>query len=278
MACADSVPGVSGGTIAFILGVYDDLINNIKKLTSFDFSSLKFLMPLGIAWIVGLLVANTVVVALLDEHIYELSSIFLGFIILSIPLTMKEDMELIKNNKNHIIFAVIGAVIVVLISYLSQSSTANDIVVGSATASQVIYVFVCGMIAVSCMLLPGISGSTVMMIFGIYFPLQQAIHAFFTLDFSVVPFLTVFGLGCILGFVVASRVISYVFEKYRSQTIYMIQGLLVGSIYAIIVGPVSLGVERLTLSTFSIIAFLVGCIVMIGLEQIKIWGQKNENR
>ena len=100
MALADSVPGVSGGTIAFILGFYDKFINSLDSLMfgkkKEKLEALKFLLKLGIGWIIGMVLAVLVLTNLFETHIYEVSSVFLGFIIFSIPLIMKEEKESLK--------------------------------------------------------------------------------------------------------------------------------------------------------------------------------------
>ena len=94
MALADSVPGVSGGTIAFILGFYDKFINSLNAVFYEDFakkkSALWFLFKLGTGWIIGMGLATLVLTSLFESKIYAVSSLFLGFIIFSIPLIIKE--------------------------------------------------------------------------------------------------------------------------------------------------------------------------------------------
>ena len=105
MALADSVPGVSGGTIAFILGFYDDFVNALNNLISSNKSgrikSFKFLSKIGIGWIVGFILSVLFITNIFEKNIYEISSLFLGFIISSIPLIIKSEKKtLIKNKKN----------------------------------------------------------------------------------------------------------------------------------------------------------------------------------
>ena len=95
MALADSVPGVSGGTIAFILGFYDKFITSLDKLVygskSEKKDALKFLIKLGIGWVIGMGSAIIVLTKLFESNIYEVSSLFLGMILLSIPLIIKTE-------------------------------------------------------------------------------------------------------------------------------------------------------------------------------------------
>ena len=116
MALADSVPGVSGGTIAFILGFYDEFVNALNNLISINKSgrikSFKFLSKIGIGWIVGFILSVLFITNIFEKNIYEINSLFLGFIISSIPLIVKSERKTLSNNKRNIIFLIIGIIIV----------------------------------------------------------------------------------------------------------------------------------------------------------------------
>lgn len=102
------------------------------------------------------------------------------------------------------------------------------------------------------------------------------IKAFMHLDFSVVPSLVIFGLGLIFGVMIFARVARKCLEKHRSQTVYGILGLMIGSIYSIIMGPTTLEKARITFSNFSILFFIIGGAIIIGLELLKrVLNKKN---
>ena len=108
MALADSVPGVSGGTIAFILGFYDDFVNALNNLISSNkidrIKALKFLAKIGIGWIAGFILSILFITSIFEKNIYQINSLFLGFIISSIPLIVKSEIKtLINSNLNCII-------------------------------------------------------------------------------------------------------------------------------------------------------------------------------
>ena len=276
MALADSVPGVSGGTIAFILGFYDKFINSLDDLVYGDKEKKKkaifFLIKLGIGWIIGLAFATLVLTSLFEKQIYKVSSVFMGFIIFSIPLIIKEEKECLKGKYINLIFTLIGILIVSLITYFNPVSGGGNIVdVSNLNIGLCIYIFVVAMVAISAMVLPGISGSTLLLIFGLYIPIISAIKEFLHLNFSVVPVLMIFGFGIIAGIVLVIRLIKMALKKYRSQTMYCILGLMIGSLYAIVMGPTTLAVPQapMSLGTFSIIFFIIGGLIIIGLEKIK---------
>ena len=129
MALADSVPGVSGGTIAFILGFYDKFINSLNSLVSTKsnkeekLESLKFLIKIGIGWAVGMVLAVLFISSVFTTHIYKISSLFLGFIIFSLPLIFREEKSEIVGKYKNIIFAVIGILVVAAITYFNPATS-----------------------------------------------------------------------------------------------------------------------------------------------------------
>ena len=135
----------------------------------------------------------------------------------------------------------------------------------------VAYVFLTAMVAITAMVLPGISGSTLLLIFGIYVPIIGAVKELLHMNLNYVPILLVFGMGVITGIVGIIKTIKMCLERYRSQTIYAILGLMIGSLYAITKGPTTLDVpmEPLGLQTFSILFFLLGGLILAGLEVLK---------
>lgn len=275
MALADSVPGVSGGTIAFILGFYDKFINSLNDVFYEDFakkkSALWFLFKLGTGWIIGMGLATLVLTSLFESKIYAVSSLFLGFVIFSLPLIIKEEKDCLKNNYKNLIFSLIGILVVVLISYFNPVSGGTSVNIAHLNIGLILYILVAGMVSISAMVLPGISGSTLLLIFGLYIPIISAIKEFLSLNFTYVPALFVFGIGILLGIGLVIKIIKVCLEKKRSATVYLILGLMIGSLYAIIMGPKTLEVPRdaLNIHTFNIIMFIIGGVVVMGLEKIK---------
>ena len=279
MALADSVPGVSGGTIAFLLGFYDKFITSLDNLISGTKEERKeaiiFLIKLGIGWVIGFVLAMLILANVFEKHIYQVSSLFLGFVLFSIPIIVKEEKNILKGKNKNIIFTIIGAAIVVLISVFNPAA---DVDVAHLTFGSAIYVFVCGAIAITAMVLPGISGSTLLLIFGLYLPIVGAIKEFLHLNFAYFPVLCIFGVGVIIGIVSIIKIIRMCLEKFRSQTIYAIIGLMLGSLFSITQGPTTLDVpqDAMTIHTFSIIFFVIGAIVILGLQKLKVIMENKE--
>ncbi len=279
MAMADSVPGVSGGTIAFIMGFYDDFIFSIDNLVynkdlNEKIKSIQFLIKIGIGWIVGLVLSILFVAEVFESNIYLISSVFMGFIIASIPILVKEELPLLLKNKYNFFYVIIGVAIVYLISSTTSSS---NLIQSSESISYYIYFFIAGMIAISAMVLPGISGSTILLILGLYAPIIYAIRSFLSLDFTYLFEIVSFGLGILSGAVVTVKVISICLKKYRSQMIYLVIGLMIGSIYAVANGPTTLEIpqQAMTFETFDVLFFSIGILIIFLLEKIKYKGNTN---
>jgi len=228
---ADVVPGVSGGTMAFILGIYPQLINAIK---SFDSEWLRmilslngkgminrpdfdFLIPLGIGAVAALLFFTRIVSlpTLIRTHPEVIYGLFFGLILGSIVILFRHlGMYLLLKR---VLFLFLGILFGGLVVTMVPVSTPDDSW----------FIFLCGAIAISAMILPGISGSFILLMMKKYAYIFNAIGHF---EFSIIlPFV----LGIIIGVALFSRLLSYFLKKFYQQTILFITGLLVASLYVI---------------------------------------------
>ena len=276
MALADSVPGVSGGTIAFLLGFYDTFIESLNDLMGRDNGRRKaaflFLVKLGVGWVIGFCMSVLILSSLFEVHIYRISSLFLGLTLFAIPMVIREEKEVLKDRYGNIVFTLIGVLVVFCITYFNPSGGEGiSVSVEHLSLGLVVYVFFTAMIAITAMVLPGISGSTLLLIFGLYVPIIGAVKEFLHMNMDYFPILMVFGLGVVTGIVGIIKIIKMCLERFRSQTIYAIIGLMTGSLYAITMGPTTLDVPRAPMSpsTFSILFFLLGGVILAGLELLK---------
>lgn len=275
MALADSVPGVSGGTIAFLLGFYDKFINSLDDFFRGSLkqkkSALTFLIKLGIGWVIGFLASATVLSTLFTTKIYSMSSLFIGFIVAAIPLIIKQELDSFKGKYRNIIFAVLGALLVIGITLLN-GNTLLSVDINNPNVFTYIYVLVAASIAITAMVLPGISGSTLLLVFGLYIPIMNFIKELLKFNFSVLPILIVFGIGILFGIVFFVRLLRIGLKKYRSQICYTIIGMMVASLFSIVMGPTTLEVpkEMLTFQTFDIIFCILGIIIIVLLEFARV--------
>ncbi|MDL2211678.1 DUF368 domain-containing protein [Erysipelotrichaceae bacterium OttesenSCG-928-M19] len=284
MAIADSVPGVSGGTIVYILGKYEDFVGSIasfgtKASKDAKKKAIDFLVKLGAGWIIGMLLALSVIASLVSTMTYELVSLFLGFVIVSIPFIMSEEKMSSYFSLKNIMFTIIGLVLVLVIT--SFTSTALDLS-GDTSILKYVYIFAAGAIAISAMILPGISGSTFLLIFGLYMPIITAVKQVLHFNFTNLGIVIIFGLGVLIGLFYFSKLVKYLFNNYRQRVVYFVIGLMLGSIYAIIMGPTSLtnevtnenlGLAPLSLENIKILWLLAGGLIIIGLEKLKTIGK-----
>ena len=275
MALADRVPGVSGGTVAFLLGIYDQFIGSIDDLLSGNMEKKKkalfFLIKLGIGWVCGFILAMLVLASVFESHIYIISSLFIGFIVFAIPIVMMEEKECLLAKKSCALFVILGIAVVSAITYFNPTGGGTGMNLDHLNLKLGIYVFVAGMITISAMVLPGISGSTLLLIMGLYLPIVAAIKEFFHLNFACFKTVFLFGCGVIVGAFSVVKLIRKALENFRAQTIYTIVGLMIGSIYAVIMGPTSLENPKpaMTWHEFSIIAFVIGGVIIIGMQKMK---------
>ena len=225
MGAADVVPGVSGGTIAFIAGIYDELINSIKSINMHSLKLLftgkiaafwkavngnfLFALLLGIAISVFSL-AKLITYLLLNEPVL-VWSFFFGLVLASTWFVTKD----IKGwNWKTVAGFVGGAVIAYYITVATPAEASTNLM----------FIFLCGAIAICAMILPGISGSFILVLLGKYFYVMEAVK---TLDLVV---LGVFAFGAALGITSFSRVLSYALKNFRNITLSVLSGFMLGSL------------------------------------------------
>lgn len=273
MALADSVPGVSGGTVAFIMGFYENFIDALNNVFARDKNNMKksaiYLGKMGIGWIIGILSSILLLSALFEKNIYFMSSLFFGLSLGAIPFILRSQWENIKGKYINIGYTVFGFVLVAGLSIL-RNSISSGITMDFASLSvfQIAYIFIVGMLAITAMVLPGISGSTLLLIFGVYLPTIKAVHSLMTFDLSVLMGVVALGLGVVFGMVSSVKLIRIAFKKYTSECIYAIVGLVAGSLVAIAYGPTTLQNPQplLGISNFNVVGFVTGIIVLLLLE------------
>ncbi len=232
MGVAEVIPGVSGGTIAFVTGIYERLIDAIKSI---DLEFLGFLLKfkLGKAWahmdgaFVGFLLLGMVsgivvgvfgVTHLMENYPEELWGFFFGLILAS-ALYIARRVSDWKLNKY--ILLIIGAVLAFAITMLNASGGNTNL----------FYVFISGAIAISALILPGISGSFILILMGMYTVIIPTVkHFLSTLDPGDLGILSVFALGCLTGLVLFSRFLSWLFHNYHDMTLAWLTGVMLGSL------------------------------------------------
>ena len=204
MALADSVPGVSGGTIAFILGFYDDLLRALHGLFGRDRSvrqqSLRALLRFGAGWAAGMIACILVLAELFELHIYFMCSLFLGLSAAAFPLVLRAERSALRNAARCAPLALLGAALTVGLTLLrADTAVSLRVEFSQIRVWPLLYLFISGAAAVSAMILPGISGSALLLIAGVYLPAMHALRQLLRLDFSGLPGILTLCLGAVAG-------------------------------------------------------------------------------
>ena len=230
MGICDLIPGISGGTIAFITGIYTRLIEAVKafsfklvydiillnkKELKKDIKKLElgflFTLFLGIGF--AILAGSRIIKFLLENYFAYTLSFFVGLIIASSKIIFDN----IKNHKmKNILFGVMGLILGILLSFLIPKTITPSLY----------YVFIGGFFAISAMFLPGISGAFILLIMGLYEFMINVLHDIL----RNISYFIVFGLGAVLGAFAISRVISFLFRKDKCKTLYFLLGLVIGAV------------------------------------------------
>ncbi|WP_234369080.1 DUF368 domain-containing protein [Brumimicrobium mesophilum] len=228
MGAADVIPGVSGGTIAFITGIYEELIGSISNINLAAFRKLKneglspfwkhvngnFFVALLLGIAISVLSLARVVTYLLDEFPVLLWAFFFGLIVASAQLIMK---TITKWDIKTVIGLILGTVIAAYISTVHVT----------ASGGESWYIVLSGAIAICAMILPGISGSFILVLLGSY---ALVIEGLKNLDFTIIG---LFCLGCLIGILSFSRLLKYLFENFKNLVLAILSGFLIGSLLKI---------------------------------------------
>jgi len=261
---ANIIPGVSGGTVALLLGVYEKLTESIgdfitssreKKIKIF-----KFLFQISIGVIIGILAFAKIIDLLYKNYKEGTSFLFLGLIIGSLPLvlTYRDNEKINKYGKLWFLFGLLLMIsFIFLQSFYSNEKTSNDIY--QLTIGYIIKLIFSGALAGGAMVIPGISGSLLLVMLGEYYNILGFIN-----NQMIIPIAFV-GIGALIGIVGFAKIINKLLKAYRDNTLYFIIGLIVASLVEIWPG------FTLTLSKgiTNIIIFLLGIYIVKLMKKLE---------
>ncbi len=225
MGGADVIPGVSGGTIAFITGIYDELINSIKAI---DLAAMKLIFQFRIAeaWekvngnflicilggiVTSLLSLSKLMTYLLNNYPIQIWSFFFGLILVSSPLIFR---DIKKWNLATILSGISGIGVAYLITVLTPTESPTNLP----------FIFFCGALAICAMILPGISGAFILLLIGKY---EYMINALINFNW---PVIIVFVMGCFIGLVGFSKILGWILTHFRFATLALLAGFMLGSL------------------------------------------------
>lgn len=229
MGAADVVPGVSGGTIAFISGIYEELLSSISSINIANLKLLKkegfkaawkavngnFLLALLSGIFISIISLAKLISWLLENKPILIWSFFFGLVLASILFVSK---QITKWNASAIILFIIGAVAAYYITILHPAISES---------SSLLFYFFAGALAICAMILPGISGSFILVLLGAYKPILKALDA---LQFKDIKLLAVVAIGAVVGILSFSKLLNWLFDHHKNSTLAVLTGFILGSL------------------------------------------------
>ena len=233
LGIANIIPGVSGGTLAMTMGIYEDIIKSISSILKTPKKSLKLLLYLGIGAALSILILSKLLNYTLTNYAFATTLFFIGLIVGGFPLLLKKA----KGHKVSLgyLLSFLSTTSLVIILRLLQTSE-NTVSLNNISLFTIIILLLVGMLAASTMVIPGVSGSFVLMLIGFYKPILNTISNITKINLlgHNLLILVPFGIGVLLGIVLTAKLIEYLLKKYEIYTYYGIYGFILASILVLI--------------------------------------------
>jgi putative membrane protein len=234
MGAADLVPGVSGGTIALITNIYEDLIATINKVTAKEIVNLlgskrkkawqrlngPFIVPLFLGIATSVLFLSSLIRFFLESHALALWSFFLGLIVASATLICKQIQRWSATTCSGL---AIGFLVSFLISFLTPTESIDTLP----------YLFMCGMLMIMAMILPGISGAFILVLLGAYETALETVELLRAFKKEGVINLLAFGSGAVIGLKIFAHWVGKLYKNYRNVLLATMSGFMFGSLYKV---------------------------------------------
>lgn len=254
MGIANVIPGVSGGTLAVILGIFKDFVGAISSILKNFVKSFLFLLPIVLGMGTAILASSQLIETCLTKFPLATILFFVGLILGGIPILFKKIKGEMKSIPNYIIFALVFIFVLVFTFVVSGD---KNIELVNLNFWDYIILFIVGAVASASMVIPGISGSMVLMAIGYYNGFLATVNNLF--DFSMfwknMSILVPFGLGVIVGILLISKLITFLLNRFEVKTYFAIFGFIFSSLIVIFFK---------NNITFNVIEFIIGLVLMIG--------------
>lgn len=264
MGVSDLIPGVSGGTIALLLGIYDDFIQSVSGVFSKHFKkSILFLLPIIIGMGLAIGVLSSVINYLLAHHTVPTMFFFVGLILGIIPFLLRISHFKQTYHLQHWLIMLVCIIILAVMAFFNNGNGHHVPSHIDLSAPMLFKYFIAGICASSAMLLPGISGSFVLLLFGVYSTVTFAVSQVVRFHFEGLPVILLVGMGVIVGFLVASKIITFLLVHYTYLTYAAILGLVIGSLFSVFPGLPTTGLTWM----ISIVTLIAGFAISYVLGQ-----------
>lgn len=263
MGIANVIPGVSGGTIAIILGIYEKFISAISNLFKNIKENFRFLIPVVIGMLLAILILSSVIEYSYDNFPIPTMLLFVGLVLGGIPMLLKNVIgrKECKMFSSYIILIFTFSLVILMACSDLIFGTVKEVNLLELNIGGYILLFIVGVIAAATMVIPGISGSLVLMLLGYYYPIIERINDFVRFNNLTknILILGVFGIGVLVGIVLISKLLEILFEKYNTKTYFGVLGFIFASILAI---PISTCLQISNL-TFNLMQLIIGILLLI---------------
>lgn len=262
---ANIIPGVSGGTLMITLGLYEEVINTISHFFENFKKNMKFIIPIGIGMIVSILLLSKVISVCLEKYPFPTTFFFIGLILGGIPLLWKHASGAKRKVSN---WAVFGITFGIILLFTFAKNGNYFVSLNNLDIYGYVKLFVIGIISAATMVIPGISGSFVLMLLGYYEPIVNTIKDLTNMDLfgRNILILAPFGIGIIVGIVLVAKLIEYLLNRYPVKTYYGVLGFVLASIIAIII-PILNVTPSVIEVIISVILIIVGALTAYKLGE-----------
>jgi len=285
LGAANIMPGVSGATLAVIFRIYDRIIESINSLFTDMKKSLLFIIPVGLGMVIGILALGSLIDFFIQRFSLQSSGFIAGLMAGSMPFIHSKAVSgnADINNKNdksssrlhYYAITVIAAVVIILLAFVAP--TPEPYVGTDLNIGFMVLLFVSGLLAAAALIIPGVSGAMVFILFGVYPIVMNTISLIreylltpfnFELLIPIIAVAAPIGIGILIGILLMSRVIAILLEKFHNATYFAILGLIFGTIFAIFSDDSTYqSYSEITFPViiFAVIAFIVGLVMALFL-------------
>lgn len=256
---ANIIPGVSGGTIALTMGIYEDLISSISHIFEKPKKSIIFLIPFAVGAVLSILLMSKLISFCLEKFPFPTMIFFVGLIIGGIPLLTKKVQKKKVKPLNILLFLITFGIIITM---ALMKEGRNIVSLSNPTIFTMLALGLVGMVAAATMVIPGVSGSFVLMLLGYYEPIVKTIGNitnFSKLSYNL-SILIPFGIGILIGIILIAKLLEYLFKKYETPTYYAILGFIIASVITLAISAFSTDKTNLQI-IFGIVLFIVGSLI-----------------
>lgn len=265
---ANAIPGVSGGTMMVSMGIYDKLIYSVTHLFKQPVKSIKTLLPYFIGMAIGIVGLAFAIVAMFEHIPFQTCMLFIGLILGGVPI-LTGHLKGVRFNLSHaVVFLIFFGSIILLQIFGGQGS---DVAL-TVTPISLFKLVLVGIVAAATMVIPGVSGSMMLMTMGYYYPVIGSVKDFIT---ALVAFdapkiihicmiLIPFGIGVVVGIFAVAKLIEMLMDKYEALTYCGIMGLVVASPVVILMSAPLAGMSVVTVLTGTV-TFVVGVVIALCL-------------